>query len=156
MCWLLCVAQSMYCIHMCLDGWMRWGISQKQLVPFCIYVLAVKLIQITIIVSGCDTPLIFSQLSFIQLSKSVPLWLLFEVGQACLGPSHWVSTPCLRRPRGKSDFNNHVREHSPCQNGSRHVHCWAGNPTPREGGMGLESKQKYFFFPDLLLQRDSM
>lgn len=55
-----------------VGGWVRGGIRQRRLALFCIYVLAVKLIQITIIMSGCDMPLIFSQLSFIHLSKSIP------------------------------------------------------------------------------------
>lgn len=47
-------------------GLVGWGTHQR-LVLICIYALAVKLIQITIIISGCDMTLISGQLSFIHL-----------------------------------------------------------------------------------------
>lgn len=60
-----------YTAYMC--GLVGGCIHQRWLVLICIYVLVVKLIQITIIKSGCDMTLLFSQLCFIDLNKSIPL-----------------------------------------------------------------------------------
>lgn len=57
------------------DGWERW------LVPLCINVLAVKLIQISLIVSGCDMPL-----SCISVNEFL-FDSLLKWAQITLGPS---------------------------------------------------------------------
>ena len=71
-----------YVQHTCVGR----GRDQRRLVLICIYVLVVKLIQITIIISGCDVTLISSQISFIHLSKPITLRLPFKLGPDCSRP----------------------------------------------------------------------
>lgn len=128
-----------YVRHTCVGGWAY----QRRLVLICIYVLVVKLMQITIIISGCvmtDFRPSFIHTSRQTYSSDSPLnW-----AQAVKGKSsewahlvsgemgRWENQPLKTTWKG-TDL--------PCQNGNRPVHCSAGTPTAREGGMGLESKQ---------------
>lgn len=153
--WLACATQRawMYCIHVWVVG---GGTHQRWLMLICIYVLAVKLIQITIIISGCDMTLISGQLSFIHLLLYYPLnWAQIVKGLS----AEWVHLVSRDLGQwGKSAFYNNVREktHPAKMAAALYTVQLANRQQENEGWDWNPSKSKSDFLPDLLFHKDSM
>lgn len=148
----------LYCVHVWVGGW----VYTPEMACPNLYLCACGQIntdyhnQIWLWHDIAVQPTLFHRSQQIH-SSLAPLWIQPRLRRAYI---QWVSTPCFRRPgpRGKSGFNNYVREktHPAKMAAALYTVQLAMQQPEKEGWDWNPSKSKSDFFPDLLLQRDSM